>query len=267
MYAKLVASRRHHRLCHGPAHTAHYASAGERTHCPDVRTTEAAIVISARSVSCFAESLLNLRLARRGAFALIELLVVISVIGILAGMLLPALAGAREQARRAVCTGNLRQIGTAIQIYAQLHGGGPFEGNMGNTVWDGRRISIGWLSPYLGDNVDVFFCPSQVSFQKNDPASGKQNFDVPGKVCRGTYVVRGALQFEGVAPGAAVPVDRYPTSVCATDLEAPTVDPARTAHRDGINALRLDGSVHWLQGESKRASETYQEYWDRLDKE
>ena len=131
MYARLVASRRPHRLPHGPVHTAHHACSGDRTDRPDVAVAEAGIVISARSVPSFAGSRLNLRMARRGAFALIELLVVISVIGILASMLLPALAGAREQARRAVCTGNLRQIGTAIQIYAQVRGGVPLEAVMG----------------------------------------------------------------------------------------------------------------------------------------
>ena len=72
---------------------------------------------------------------RRGGFSLIELLIVVTIIMILAGLLLPALRGARERAKTVSCIANLKDIGVALLLYEQEYNGFPSAPGTGANGW------------------------------------------------------------------------------------------------------------------------------------
>src|SRR5205814_83195 len=99
----------------------------------------------------------------RRAFTLIELLVVIAIIAILAAILFPVFAQARDKARGASCLSNEKQIGLAIMQYVQDYDESyPFLNVKWTPIAPASRLETGFdqpIQPYV-KNTGVFTCPS-----------------------------------------------------------------------------------------------------------
>lgn len=108
-------------------------------------------------------------LRSRKGFTLIELLVVIAIIAILAAILFPVFAKAREKARQITCTSNMKQIGLAIMMYVQDNDERYPAGIANGNGWKG----IGWagmVNPYAKSS-QIFSCPDDLRYGKSNPAN------------------------------------------------------------------------------------------------
>jgi prepilin-type N-terminal cleavage/methylation domain-containing protein len=179
-----------------------------------------------------------MRTTRRG-FTFIELLCVIAVIAVLAAILFPVFAQARERARTASCASSLQQIAIAMHLYAEEYNGRlPPE--------DDHFLPI---MPFV-KNYAIFRCPS-------DPTPFKRElvrtppFEVAGtgmpspgswSPLETSYVYRGGLRNDdwGDIPLAGERLEERHGS--PPDFES------LFPHSRGANRVHLDGSVKWIRG-------------------
>jgi prepilin-type N-terminal cleavage/methylation domain-containing protein/prepilin-type processing-associated H-X9-DG protein len=210
--------------------------------------------------------------ARKG-FTLIELLVVIAIISILAAILFPVFARARENARRASCQSNLKQIGLGIMQYTQDYDEKfpPFTAGGSTYGW------VVQMQPYV-KSIQVFQCPSETNGATNDPTS-----TVPGYSDYAYNLMLGYPSAPTASPIPAAPISlatltqpvltvmvsdyqtyhsasyavgygkTTPNNSCATAAACPAglanFPLSAIRHLDGINFVFTDGHVKWLKGD------------------
>ena len=170
-------------------------------------------------------------LRRARAFTLVEILIVVAIIGILAALLFPVFASAREKARDSACLSNYHQIGLAIQMYAAdaddktPANGGSFGGLLQDSV------------PYI-HNAATFVCPD--------------DFDREEEQRAGSYRVPSLYQGKPLACGWLNSYNGQPTTTATTTLcyeaeqdfaQSPIVPTYR--HRRGTQVLFFDGHARW----------------------
>jgi prepilin-type processing-associated H-X9-DG protein len=212
---------------------------------------------------------------RLSAFTLIEMLTIIAIIGLLAGLLLPALNSAREKGRRVACASNLRQIGIAIQAFASDNDNHT---PVAYTVTAGGG-TIPWYTALTNGGyttLKVFQCPDDrqprtsgdhprsyaiVVGQGNTTSSGSGgNFWIAGSRLTCPYLTNTATAIVGefygdqINPAPTIEdngtISPYITSSSDPYAQGSTIPPSSKhandpSHLKG-NYLFLDGHVEWV---------------------
>lgn len=168
---------------------------------------------------------------KKRGFTLIELLVVIAIIAILAAILFPVFAKAREKARTSSCQSNLKQIGLAFAMYKNDYDETSIPALCGGFGW------VQLAQPYV-KNSQIFVCPSKISNMNCGYSLNLQLAGIKDAAVGNVASVVHAWDSNRNTLSHAINCTPI-TSLAAADAD--------TRHSDGLNALYYDGHVKWLR--------------------